>query len=49
MLGRLYAAADRNNPDATIALLRMMLPDYQPAGRVETPVGVAGAPYPDGL
>jgi FlaA1/EpsC-like NDP-sugar epimerase len=48
MLDRLYAAAARNDADATLAILRQILPDYQPANHPLTPTSV-GAPYPDGF
>lgn len=48
MLDQLYAATARNDAACTVAVLRQMLPDYQPAMRAQTPASI-GAPYPDGL
>jgi FlaA1/EpsC-like NDP-sugar epimerase len=47
-LDRLYAAAEDNEAEATIALLEEILPEYHPARRPLTPASV-GAPYPDGF
>jgi FlaA1/EpsC-like NDP-sugar epimerase len=48
MLDQLYTAAADNDQPRTMALLRRMLPEYQPAVRPQTPASV-GAPYPDGF
>jgi len=48
MLDQLYAAAAVNDRQRTIAMLRRMLPEYQPALHPQTPASV-GAPYPDGF
>jgi len=48
LLEQLYAAAADNDVDTTIALLRKVLPEYQPSRYPQTPASV-GAPYPDGL
>jgi len=48
MLDQLYAAAAVNDRQRTIAMLRRMLPEYQPAQYPQTPASV-GAPYPDGF
>jgi len=47
-LAELYAAAEDNDADATLALLEEILPEYHPARRPLTPTSV-GAPYPDGF
>jgi FlaA1/EpsC-like NDP-sugar epimerase len=47
-LERLYAAAAANDDEATLAVLRAMLPDYQPAQHQQDPASAA-APYPDGF
>jgi FlaA1/EpsC-like NDP-sugar epimerase len=52
MLDELYAAAAINDSDGTLALLRALLPDYQPVNQPAhqlVPVAVAGAPYADGF
>jgi FlaA1/EpsC-like NDP-sugar epimerase len=48
MLGELYAAAAVNDSDTTVALLRGLLPDYQPVHQLVAPASV-GAPYSDGF
>jgi FlaA1/EpsC-like NDP-sugar epimerase len=48
MLASLYAAASDNDAESTIALLRQMLPEYQPSRPPLTPAAV-GAPYADGF
>jgi FlaA1/EpsC-like NDP-sugar epimerase len=48
MLDRLYAAAVGNDVDATLSLMRRMLPEYEPSQHAET-VASVGAPYPDGF
>jgi FlaA1/EpsC-like NDP-sugar epimerase len=47
-LEALYAAAGANDAEATIALMRQMLPEYQPSRYPQTALSV-GAPYPDGF
>ena len=48
MLDELYAAAAVNDSAGTVALLRGLLPDYQPVSPLLAPATV-GAPYPDGF
>jgi FlaA1/EpsC-like NDP-sugar epimerase len=48
MLDDLYAAAAMNDREATLAMLRRLLPEYQPAHQPMTPAAV-GAPYADGF
>lgn len=48
LLDRLYAAADDGDSAQAKELLRLLVPEYEPSERLETPVSV-GAPYPDGF
>ena len=48
LLDRLYAAADDGDSAQAKELLRVLVPEYEPSERLETPVSV-GAPYPDGF
>jgi FlaA1/EpsC-like NDP-sugar epimerase len=48
MLDQLYAAAAVNDRNRTIAMLRRILPEYQPTQHPQTPASI-GAPYPDGF
>ena len=48
LLTSLYAAADDGDAVLTKQLLRKLVPEYEPADCVETPISV-GAPYPDGF
>jgi hypothetical protein len=48
MLDELYAASAANDTASTLALLRQVLPEYQPSYHVPT-AATSGAPYPDGF
>jgi FlaA1/EpsC-like NDP-sugar epimerase len=48
LLDSLYQAADDGDSDRVKQLLRLLVPQYEPSVRLETPVSV-GAPYPDGF
>ena len=48
LLDRLYTAADDGDSAQAKELLRLLVPEYEPSERLETPVSV-GAPYPDGF
>jgi len=48
LLDQLYAAAADNDADASLALMRRMLPEYRPSHHPMTPASV-GAPYSDGF
>jgi FlaA1/EpsC-like NDP-sugar epimerase len=48
ILDQLYRVAALNDVDATLDMLRRLLPDYQPAHR-EPATASAGAPYADGF
>jgi FlaA1/EpsC-like NDP-sugar epimerase len=48
LLNNLYAAADDGDAVCAKELLRLLVPEYLPSDRPETPVS-AGAPYPDGF
>jgi hypothetical protein len=44
----LYEAADEGDSARSKELFRLLVPEYAPSDRLETPVSV-GAPYPDGF
>ena len=48
LLADLYEAADEGDSARSKELLRLLVPQYAPSDRPETPVSV-GAPYPDGF
>ncbi len=48
LLDQLYAAANVNDVEATLKLLRRLVPEYEPS-QVEASPAAARAPYPDGF